>query len=136
MAFDSSSSACRTDEDIYPRQCKEQVPPSRQVMPIGDRGDIVLVRQATTSNLELGGNVGSGDQAVVADLDEAGGQDMQQEPAHELDCIDGGRLSVLGAEADVVPVEADETLVGEADPMGVTAEILEDVLGSAEGTLA
>ena len=71
----------------------------------------------------------------MADLDEARRQDVQEEAPHEFDSIDGGYLAVLRAEANVVSVEADQTLVRESDPVGVAAEILEDLLGPAEGRL-
>jgi hypothetical protein len=115
VACDGSSAACWTDEDVDPCQRKEQVTPRRRWPLIGDRTDSVLVRQAATGNLELGADIGGGDQTVVTDLDEANGQDMKQESANELDGVDSDRVPVLGAEADVVSVEADETLVRKTD---------------------
>ena len=70
-----------------------------------------LLRETAPSDFELGVDVGGGDEAVVADLDEASRQDVKKESAHELDTVDGGGVAVLGTEADVASVEADEALI-------------------------
>src|SRR5881628_1104811 len=80
--------------------------------------------------------MGGREQAVVADLDEAGGQDVQQEAADELVGGKRGALAVLGGEGDAASIEGDEALVGDADAVGVAAEVVEDLRGAAEGRLA
>ena len=49
--------------------------------------------------------VAVGEQSEVADLDEAGGQDMKQEAADELDCIERHNAAAV-AMAGVSPTEA------------------------------
>ena len=77
----------------------------------------------------------------MADADEAPGQHVQQEASQELICGEGHDLLlaavsvVLPAEGDVIPVEADEAMVGDGDAMGIAGEIVKHVLGSAEGRL-
>jgi len=71
----------------------------------------------------------------VADLDESDRQDVQEKSAHEFHGVDGGGLAVFGAKADVVSIKAHQSLIRQPYPMGVSAEILEDLLWSAEGLL-
>src|SRR5712692_365626 len=68
---------------------------------------------------ERAGDVGGCEQAEVTDLDEAGGQDVQQEAADELVGGKGGTLAVLGSEGDAAILEGNEALVGDADAVGV-----------------
>jgi hypothetical protein len=82
-----------------------------------------------------------GKQSEVADLDEAGGQDMEQEAADELDCIelhDAAAVAMPGvppAEAHLSVVEAEESSVGDGNPMGVAGQVLQHMLGSSERRL-
>src|ERR1700722_11169461 len=82
-----------------------------------------------------------GKQSEVADLDEAGGQDMEQEAADELDCIelhDAGAVAMPGvppAEAHLPSVEAEESSVGDGNPMGVAGQVLQHMFGSSERRL-
>ena len=71
----------------------------------------------------------------MADFDEACGQDVQEESADEFHGVDGGGLAVFGAKADVVVIKADQPLVRHSDPVGVAAEVLEDLFWAAEGLL-
>ena len=101
----------------------------------GARGSGVgASRRRATRKLAV--DVGGGEQAEVADLDEAAGQDVEQEAADEFvrGERDGG--AVLGGEGDAAFVEAAQALVGDADAVGIAAEVLEDLLGAAEGRLA
>ena len=80
-----------------------------------------------------------GEDAEVADADEAFGEQVQQEAAQEL--IDGEShqllLVVVGgvapAEGDLAVGQCDEAMVGDGDAMSVAAEILEHVVGIAKG---
>jgi hypothetical protein len=82
-----------------------------------------------------------GEEAEVADADEAAWQQVEEEAAQEL--VDGQAHDALPvavggvspAEADVAVGEGDQSAVGDADAMGIGAEITQRVLGSAEGTL-
>lgn len=85
---------------------------------------------------ELGVDVAGGEQAMMADLDEALGQHVQHEPPEKLvgGERDGGRTA--GAEGDAALVEGDEAMVADADPVGVLAEVAEDQRVVAERRLA
>jgi len=82
-----------------------------------------------------------GEEAEVADADEAAWEQVQQEAAEELvggqahDAPPVAMSGVSPAEADLAVSEADQPAVGDADAMGIRAEIAQRVLGSAEGPL-
>ena len=85
--------------------------------------------------------VAVGEQSEVADLDEACGQDVEQEAADELDRIEGhdaAAVVVSGvppAEAHLSVVEAEQSSVGDGDAVGVAGQVLQHMFGSAEGRL-
>src|ERR1700689_4711202 len=85
--------------------------------------------------------VAVGKQSEVADLDEAGGQHMEQEAADELDCIklhDAAAVAMSGvspSEANLAVIETEESSVGDGNPMGIASQVLEHMLGSAERRL-
>jgi len=80
-------------------------------------------------------------QAVVADAHETPGQDMEEEAPQELDgaeghdTLDSAVSMIAPAEADFFAVEGDESVVGYGHAVGVTAEISEDSIRTAEGRL-
>ena len=82
-----------------------------------------------------------GEEAEVTDAHEATWQHMQKEAAQEL--VDGQRHRLLPvamcgiapSEGDVAMVERDESVVGDGDAVGVSAEIAQGMLGSSEGAL-
>ena len=80
-----------------------------------------------------------GEQAVVSDAHEAFWQDVEEEAAQELGCLElhDALLTAVGvilpAEADVFSVEADQAVVGDGDAMGVAAEITQHMFRTAEG---
>ena len=63
------------------------------------------------------------------------GQDVQQEAAEELLGMERHRATVLGPKRHGVGGDGDEPLIGEADAVGVAAEVLEESLRAAEGPL-
>ena len=85
--------------------------------------------------------VAVGEQSEVADLDEAGGQHMEQEAADELDRIEGHDAAAVAmtgvppAEAHLSVVEAEESSVGDGNPMRVAGQVLQHMFGSAERRL-
>lgn len=102
--------------------------------------------------MALGGEQGAGQghepfsktvrqQAVVADTHEAPGQDMQEEAAQELDGIEGhdtldSAVPIIApAEADFFTIEGGDAVVRYSHAVGVTAEISEDPIRTAEGWL-
>ena len=81
-----------------------------------------------------------GQEAVVADADEALGEDVEQETPDELG--KGKRQSsrstaavVLEAEGDGSVVDVQQAVVRDGDAVGVAGEVLQDVLGVLEGGL-
>jgi hypothetical protein len=85
--------------------------------------------------------VAVGKQSEVADLDEAGRQDMEQEAADEL-----GRIELHDAAAVVVPgvspseahlavLEAEESSVRDGNPVCVAGQILQHMFGPSERRL-
>ena len=80
-------------------------------------------------------------QAIVADAHETPGQDMQEEAAQELDGLEGHDTLdsavpvVAPAEVDFFAVEGGDAVVGYGHAVGITAEITEDMIRSAEGRL-
>ena len=85
--------------------------------------------------------VAVGEKLKVADLDEAGRQDMEQEAADELGRIelhDATAVVVSGvppSEAHLSVVEAEESSVGDGNPMGVPGQILQHMFGPSERRL-
>ncbi len=75
--------------------------------------------------------VAVGKQSEVADLDEAGRQNMEQEAADELDRIephDAAAVVVPGvapSETHLTVVEAEQSSVRDGDPMRVAGQILQ-----------
>ena len=82
-----------------------------------------------------------GEEAEVADADEASRKQMKQETAQELidrqahDALLVAMSGVSPAEADLAVGEGDQPAVGDADAMGVSAEIAQGMFRPAEGTL-
>src|SRR3954469_19389292 len=98
-------------------------------------GRFVVGLQVTPGLCELRADVAARVQAVVANLDEAVGQNVEEKAPDEFRRGDGDLLAVLGAEADAALVEGNEPVVRDAHAVGVPAEILEDLLGSGERAL-
>jgi len=69
---------------------------------------------------------------MMADLDEAFGQDVQQEAAQELDGRERDGAGAASAEGDAASVEGEQAMVGEADAMSVATEVAKNVLRAAE----
>src|ERR1700678_4525329 len=86
-------------------------------------------------------SVAVGEQSEVADLDQAGGQDMEQEAADELDSFearDAAAVAMPGvppAEAHLSVFEAEQPCVGDGDAMRVAGQILQHMFRSSEGRL-
>jgi hypothetical protein len=91
---------------------------------------------------EVGRAAAIGEQAEVAETDEAVGDDVEEEATEELVDVEVHDLDAVAvgvvppAEADATVGEGEEPVVGEGDAMGVAAEVGEHVLGTREGRLA
>jgi len=82
-----------------------------------------------------------GEEAEVADTDEAAREQVQQEAAQELidrqlhDALAVAVRRVSPAEGHLPVTECEESAVGDADAMGVCTEVAEHMLRSAKGWL-
>jgi hypothetical protein len=82
-----------------------------------------------------------GEEAEVADADEASREQVQEKATQELidwQCRDPLLVAVRGvspAEADVAVGESNESAVGDADAMGVCTQIAQSMFRSSEGRL-
>lgn len=82
-----------------------------------------------------------GEEAEVADADQAGRQYVEQETADELDRIESHGLGagvisiVFPVEADTAVLQSAKPVVGDGDAMSVAGQILEHAAWSAEGRL-
>ena len=87
------------------------------------------------------GSLAVGEEAEVADTDQAFGQNVDEEPSEELVGREGHDhlLAVscifLPAEGDLIVLEADEAMVRDGDAMRVAGKIVENVFGSTERRL-
>ncbi len=75
----------------------------------------------------------------MADANEALGEQMQEEAAQELIEREGHQFLLIVVRR-IAPMKGDlavghryQSMVGDGDTVGVTAEILEHILGAAEG---
>ena len=82
-----------------------------------------------------------GEKAEVADSDQALGQNVDQESAQELICGDCHDLLlaavriVFPAKRDSIILERNQSMVGDGDAVRIASEIVQDMLGTAEGWL-
>jgi hypothetical protein len=82
-----------------------------------------------------------GEEAEVADADQAFGQQVQQEASQKLiggnghDLVLAAMGIVSPAEGDAMVLESHEAMVGDGDAMGVAGQVVENMFGTAEGRL-
>ena len=82
-----------------------------------------------------------GEDAEVADTNQAFGQNVKKESAQELmggnghDLLFAAMSIVSPTERDALVLEGYEPMVGDGDAMGVAGQIVENVFGAAEGRL-
>ena len=82
-----------------------------------------------------------GEEAEMADANQAAGQNVKQEAAQELMSVNRHDLLLASVgivspeEGDAIVLEGHEPMVGDGDAMGIAGQIVEDVLGAAEGRL-
>jgi len=92
----------------------------------------------TASLLEFGLDVSGCHETEVADANKPRGEHMEEEAADELpgdqsDKPIGSRLLIPDPEGHRLAIKGHESLVGDGHPMGVMAEVAEDVPGATEG---
>lgn len=66
---------------------------------------------------------------------EAFGQDVKQEATQKLYVRQRAVLTMLGSKGHLGGVAVLQACIGDADAMGVSAEVAEDLVGAAEGPL-
>ena len=106
-------------------------------LPMGVR--VGLAKGEAAAGQEAG-PTGMGEESVVADADEAFGEDVEKEAATELAEGKGegpgsSATIVLVAKGDGLVIDGQEPMVRESDAVGVAGQILEHVLGGLEGRL-
>ena len=91
--------------------------------------------------LQFLGTMAIGQQTVVANANEATGQNMHEKPPDELTGIKGHGLSstilpvVFPGEGHLAVFDFEETMVGDGDAMGIAPKIIEHFLRTAKGRL-
>ena len=85
--------------------------------------------------IQLPTRLGQGVETRVANLMEAIGQDVLNEPPQKFDGVQGRGLLAFGAEGDVLGAHIQDPRIGDAHAVGVAAQVAKDVLGAAEGSL-
>lgn len=100
-----------------------------------------MIEKKGVAKGELGGAMAVGHKTEVADAVKAVGQCVKKEAANELVGLELHGLCraalavILPREGDMIVVEGDEAAVGDRDPMGIAAEISQDLGGPAERLL-
>ncbi len=88
---------------------------------------------------QKGGAPSVSEEAEVADADEALGEQVKQEATEKLIARDGHHFlpivvgRVTPAKGNLIVRQCDQAMVGDGDAMSIASEILQHVLGSAEG---
>lgn len=134
--------AARTEAEIEPRQRAEDV--AEVAVPDGcvrRRGGRRLVprgsaRQQGAGELKPRVHIAGGKEAMMAHLDEAFWQDVQDEAAKKLLGLESDLGVAACAESDAARIESDEAMIADADAMGVLTEVAKDLVLVAEGRFA
>lgn len=113
----------------------------RDVLAIGLVRRWVRRRQQSPDGDQPGSAAAIGEEPIMADSVKAVGQAVEQEAPDELVRVERhqpGRVAmavIAPAEGHVRIVGADQTAVGDGDPVGIAAEIGEDMFGRSERRL-
>jgi hypothetical protein len=105
---------------------------------LGISGPIVCPQQSTTA-YEHTATPALGGKAEVADADQALGQNVDQEAAQELiggdrhDFLLAATRIVFPARRDSIIVKRHQAKVGDGDAVPIASEIVQNMLGTAEG---
>ena len=127
---ESACAACRANGDIDAGEREEQL-----ALIAGEWTRAMSTTERGARVGEPRADVGWSEQAVVANFHEARGQDVLDEAIEEVDGVERDGVAVLGLEGDAAFVVSEEAMVGEANAVCVAAEIPDDMLGAAEGSL-
>ena len=97
--------------------------------------------QETASLLEFGFDVSGCHETEVPDPDEAFGEHVEEEATDKLEgrqvdaSVGSGLLISSDPEGNRLSIKSHESLVGDGHPVGVMAQVTEDVPGATEGRL-
>ncbi len=80
-------------------------------------------------------DIAGGQEAKVADFDEAFGQDVLQKSPDELLRCERGCLAAAGDKVDAILVHRQQPLVGDGDAMGIATQVVENLFASPKGFL-
>ena len=100
-----------------------------------------MVREQSLTEGQDSGTAAIGQEPERADADKAARQDVEQETAQELLRSERHHSLlitvgiILPAESNPILLESHEAVVGDGHAMGVTGEIAEHMMGTAEGWL-
>jgi hypothetical protein len=101
------------------------------------RGDV----EERTATLQAGSPPAVGEEAEVADADQPLGQNVDEEASQELIGAEGHNLLLAArgvvrpTEGDSILLERNEAMVGDSDAVGITSQVVENMLRSPEGWL-
>jgi hypothetical protein len=106
----------------------------------GELGGELWRAERIATGGEESGSASIGEEAVVADADEAFRKNVEQEAARELGQRErkgpsSSAAVVLEAEGDGLVVDVKEPVVGDRDAVGVAREVGQNVVGAVEGWL-
>ena len=108
--------AAGTAGDVDARQAVEQRRPARWD---AWRSALRSIREQLLRDRQRGRHLTRGEQSAVPDLHETRREDVQEEPAEEFLGMQRGRATGLGPKCDGRGRDGDESLIREADAMGV-----------------
>lgn len=131
-----ASAADRAVADVAPDKGAKELEPgglSRSVVAVVNGR--ILGNEPASRGLEAGPDIGRRMKSEVSNLDEAVREDVLDEAAEEANGRKSDRLSVLGAEGDTTVSDLEEAAIGDADAVGVAAQVAKDLLGPGEGRL-
>jgi len=97
--------------------------------------------EQSAAAFERGTSSTVGEESEVSDANQPLGQDVDEEAAQELMGGNGHNLLLAAvgvvspAERDTIVFESHEAMVGDGDAVGVAGQVVEHMLGAAEGRL-
>ncbi len=135
----------RTDGEIHTGECLEHFLPgfglARGIKLLS--GEVIsgagfLEVDKGPGLLQFGFGIAGGHEAVVADFDKPGRENVQQKAADKLRGGEGHQpflpwpAIVSGLEGDLALGQAYQAVIGDGHPVGVAAEVMIGLLGTAE----
>jgi hypothetical protein len=122
----------RAATKVDPREPQEERPP---ILWLGGSLGSSDAEEKSRALAQVGADASGSEETEVTDLDETCREDVKEKATDELLGHESHGLSVLGREAHRGVADGEEAMVGEADAVGVAAEVAEDLLGTSERAL-